>query len=122
MLPKRGCNLCEEPLLHRARRPKSRLAPTLERAELHLLTFAHRAIYTWLEYLPLPLHDPKRKPRLSDTLQIAITMEKDTFKDSAAKLFNSLPANLRSSNDFHRFHQLVANVFEERAGLRLAEM
>ena len=49
-------------------------------------------------------------------------MEKDTFQDSAAKHFNSLPANLTSCNDFHRFHQLVTNVFEERAGLRLAEM
>ena len=49
-------------------------------------------------------------------------MEKHTFQDSAAKPFNNLPVNLGSCNDFHRFHQLVTNVFEERAGLRLAEM
>ena len=63
------------------------------------------------QYLPLPLHDPKRNLRSSDTLQ-----------DSAANFFNSLPANLRSCNVFHRFNQLVTNVFKQRAQLRLEEM
>ena len=75
-------------------------------------------------FAALPLHDPKRNLRSSDTLQIAIPMEKHTFQNSAAKPFNSLPANLRwwSCNDVHRCHQLVTYVFEEREGLRLAEM
>ena len=74
------------------------------------------------QYLPLPLHDPNRNLRSSDTLQIVISMEKHTFQDSAANFFNSLPVNLRSCNVFHRFNELVTNVFKQRAQLRLAEM
>ena len=92
--------------------------PPLERTELLLLKFAHRAIHTntWPEYLPLPLHDPKGNVRSSDTLQIAIPMDKQTFQDLAAKLFYRLPANVRSYNDFHRFNQLVTYVLKKGNG------
>ena len=76
---------------------------------MDLLKFTHRAIHSNTcrpKYLPLPPRNPKRNLRSSDTLQITIPVEKHTFQDSVAKLFNSLPANLRSYNDFHRFNQL----------------
>ena len=83
----------EEPLLHQTRLPKSRLAPTLEKTELHLLKFAYRAIHTntWLEYLPLPLHDAKKNLRSSDTLQQLSLWRNIPFRTQQLNLLTAYP-------------------------------
>ena len=86
---------------HRERRPKSTIGwlPTLKRTELHLLKFNRAMPYEERRTLRKskvarifaspPLHDPKMNLRSSDTVQMDITIEKHTFQDSAAVIFNS---------------------------------
>ena len=72
--------------------------PIKERRELNLLKTTVKAMNyeSWPTYLTLEEKKSNRELRSSSARSLAIPREAGTFQDSAAKLFNSLPENMRN--------------------------
>ena len=70
--------------------------------DFHVLKLVHQALYSpsWPSYLPLDTVKHLRSLRSGAATRLTIQMERGTFQDSAAKLFNVLPANIRNCSDF----------------------
>ena len=79
--------------------------PVKERMDFHLLKLVHKALhsYSWPTYLELTRVNGMRTLRSSSATRLGIPLEKGTFQDTGAKLFNSLPAQLRSCRDYKIF-------------------
>ena len=95
--------------------------PTLERAQFNLLKSVYKSMYNplWPKYLPLEMHETSRCLRSSAAPQLAIPLMKNTFQDSAATLFNNLPANIRSCIDEHCFNRQIRTILMNNAKERL---
>ena len=80
------------------------------------LKITRKALYddTWPEYLYLEFHNASAY-NLSTILKLAIPAESGTFQDSAARLFNILPDELRHKTDYDKFVRLVKNFLKQRA-------
>ena len=91
--------------------------PVKERRDYSLLKHAFKAINynKWPSYLQLEVVCNSRNLRSSAHTALTIPLEKGTFQDSAAALFNSLPASTRDCNDFNRFCKLTRAFLIERA-------
>ena len=76
--------------------------PVRQRRDFHVLKLVHRALHSlsWPSYVPLDTVKHLRSLRSRAATRLIIPMEKGTFQDSAAKLFNALPANIRNYSDF----------------------
>ena len=76
--------------------------PVRQRRDFHVLKLVHQALYSpsWLSYVPLDTVKHLRSLRSGAATRLIIPMERGTFQDSAAKLFNVLPANIRNCSDF----------------------
>ena len=68
-----------------------------ERSEWHVLKGAHKAIYShdWPRNLQLEQVRHASNLRSSSTINLVIPYASDTFRYSAAALFNSLPSNVK---------------------------
>ena len=76
--------------------------PVRQRRDFHVLKLVHRALHSlsWPSYVPLDTVKHLRSLRSRAATRLIIPMERGTFQDSAAKLFNALLANIRNYNDF----------------------
>ena len=76
-----------------------------ERRDFHLLKQVHKALYSdhWPSYLKLDTVTSVRTLRSSSATRLVIPLECGTFQDISASLFNNLPADLRTCNDFNIF-------------------
>ena len=76
--------------------------PVRQRRDFHVLKLVHQALYSpsWPSYVPLDTVKHLRSLRSGAATRLTIPMERGTFQDSAAKLFNVLPANIRNCSDF----------------------
>ena len=76
--------------------------PVRQRRDFHVLKLVHQALYSpsWPSYVPLDTVKHLRSLRSGAATRLIIPMERGTFQDSAAKLFNVLPANIRNCSDF----------------------
>ena len=76
--------------------------PVRQRRDFHVLKLVQQALYSpsWPPYLPLDTVKHLRSLRSGARTRLTIPMERGTFQDSAAKLFNVLPANIRNCSDF----------------------
>ena len=76
--------------------------PVRQRRDFHVLKLVRRALYSprWPSYVPLDTVKHLRSLRSGAATRLTIPMERGTFQDSAAKLFNVLPANIRNCSDF----------------------
>ena len=72
-------------------------SPVRQRRDL-----VHHAFYSpiWPSYVPLDTVKHLRSLWSGAATRLTIPMERGTFQDSAAKLFNVLPANIRNCSDF----------------------
>ena len=73
-----------------------------QRRDFHVLKLVHQALYSpsWPSYIPLDTVKHLRSLRSGAATRLTKPMERGTFQDSAAKLFNVLPANIRNCSDF----------------------
>ena len=74
--------------------------PIIKTRDLAPLKITHKALYddVWPDYLRLKFHIGTK---------LAIPTERDTFQDSAARLFNTLPDRLRQEPDYKKFIRLA---------------
>ena len=91
-------------------------------AMVMLLKSVYKSMYNplWPKYLPLEMHEISRCLRSSAAPQLVIPLMKNTFQDSAATLFNNLPANIRSCVDEHCFNRQIRTILMNNAKERLA--
>ena len=76
--------------------------PVRQRRDFYILKLVHKALHSpsWPSYVPLDTVKHLRSLRSGAATRLTIPMERGTFQDSAAKLFNVLPANIRNCSDF----------------------
>ena len=61
-----------------------------------------------------------RSLRSSDPIRLQVSLEKGTFQDTAAALFNNLPVNLKRCDDFNLFSSRVFKFLKNRAQASLS--
>ena len=76
--------------------------PVRQRRDFHVRKLVYQALYSpsWPSYVPLDTVKHLRSLRSGAATRLIIPMERGTFQDSAVKLFNVLPANIRNCSDF----------------------
>ncbi len=74
--------------------------PMKERRDFSLLNL-------WPSYLNLQVVNNCRNLRYSAYRRLNVPLEKGTFQDSAAALFNTLPASITECNDFNEYCKLT---------------
>ena len=81
--------------------------PVRKRLQLSILKLAHKALYNsdWLAYLWLRVFKSSYNLRslMSLTIDCARINELNTFKDQAARSFNTLPPDIHCITDFKTF-------------------
>ena len=66
----------------------------------------------WPSYLPLEVYKPGRSLRSSSELtKLVNPLVNGTFQHAASKIFNRLPAEIRTCNTAGEFHSLCKNDF-----------
>ena len=77
-----------------------KLVSNYKTRELAPLKITQKALYddVWPDYLCLKFHIGTK---------LAIQTQRDTFQDSAARLFNTLPDRLRQEPDYSKFIRLA---------------
>ena len=86
-----------------------------------MLKLTFKALHTeqWPSYLDLQRVSICRELRSSDSIRLQVPLEKGTFQDTAALLFNNLPKNLKTCDDFSLFMSCVFKFFKNHALARL---
>ena len=82
--------------------------PMKERRDFSLLNL-------WPSYLNLQVVNNCRNLRYSAYRRLNVPLEKGTFQDSAAALFNTLPASITECNDFNEYCKLTKTFLKHRA-------
>ena len=95
--------------------------PVKERTEMHLLKTTHRALYDtyWPSYLTLQRRQITMNLRSCATLQLVVPLETGTFHDSASKLCNNLPDNIKLETNAKTFVRKAFKFLKTKAMLRL---
>ena len=70
--------------------------PVRQQRDFHVLKLVHKALHSpsWPSYIPLDTVKHLRSLWSGAATRLIIQLERGTFQDSAAKLFNVLPANV----------------------------
>ena len=79
--------------------------PVKKKRNFHLLNLVHRALYSpnWPAYVQLVKAQHKRTLRSSQATRLQIPLEKGTYQDAAATLFNAFLAKVRQCTDFKSY-------------------
>ena len=95
--------------------------PVNERRDFNLLKFTFKALYfkQWPTYLNLQRVSISRELRSSDGIRLQVSLEKGTFQDTAALLFNNLPKKLKTCDDLNIFTSRLFKYLRNRAKTRL---
>ena len=98
--------------------------PVKERTEYRIFRLMYKSLHSseWPQYLKLKQYDPRRRLRSSQAPTLEIPLEKGTFQDSCAALYNELPSNIRNimmSTDFKLFNRSINDLLKTRAMERL---
>ena len=90
--------------------------PMRERRDWHLLKAAHKALYSnnWPGYLQLNRVQHTHVLRSSTTVNLVIPFVSNTFQDSAASLFNPLPAATKSCENPRAFSKQTFEILKHR--------
>ena len=76
----------------------------------------------WPSYLTLQRRQTTMNLRSCVTLQLVVPLETGTFQDSASKLFNSLPNNIKIEINVKTFARKVFKFLKTKAELRLIRL
>ena len=70
--------------------------PVRQQRDFHVLKLVHKTLHSpsWPSYIPLDTVKHLRSLWSGAATRLIIQLERGTFQDSAAKLFNVLPANV----------------------------
>ena len=70
--------------------------PVRQQRDFHVLQLVHKALHSpsWPSYIPLDTVKHLRSLWSGAATRLIILLERGAFQDSAAKLFNVLPANI----------------------------
>ena len=71
-------------------------------------------------YLNLQRVSICRGLRSSDSIRLQVPLEKGTFQDTAAALFNNLPDNLKKCDDFNLFSLRIFKFLKNQAQASLS--
>ena len=95
--------------------------PVDERRDFNLLKLTFKALYfkQWPTYLNLQRVSIRRELRSSDCIRLQVPLEKGTFQDTAALLFNNLPKELKTCDDLNIFISRLFKYLRNRAKTRL---
>ena len=76
--------------------------PIRERRDFHILKLVYKALFSsiWPWYVALAKGEHTRTLCSSIATRLVVPLEKDTFQDAAANLFNALPPELHMCDDF----------------------
>ena len=90
--------------------------PVKERRDFNLLKLTFKALNAkqWPSYLNLQRVSIRRGLRSSDSIRLQVPLEKGTFQDTAAALFNNLPDNLKKCDDFILFSSRIFKFLKNR--------
>ena len=91
--------------------------PVHERRDFNLLKLTFKALYfkQWPTYLNLQRVSIRRELRSSDCIRLQVPLEKGTFQDTAALLFNNLPKELKTCDDVNIFTSRLFKYLRNRA-------
>ena len=83
--------------------------PVEERRDFNLLKLTFKALYfkQWPTYLNLQRVSIVRELRSSDCIRLQVTLEKGTFQDTTAALFNNLPKELKMCDNLNFASRLL---------------
>ena len=83
--------------------------PVGQRRDYHILKLVHKALHfhSWPSYVRLYTVKHLRSLRLRTATRLVVPVQRGTFQDSAAKLFNALPANIRIGSVFEFYCRKV---------------
>ena len=96
--------------------------PVKERRDFNLPKFTFKAVHAkqWPSYLNLQRVSIRRGLRSSDCIRLQVPLEKGTFQDTAAALFNNLPDNLKKCDYFNLFSSCIFLILKEPAQASLS--
>ena len=85
--------------------------PIQERREWHILKTTYKALYdsSWPSSVSLELNKQARNLRSSHSSNLKIPRIKGTFQDTASKLYNKLPNEIKNCDTFTRFSKDTKN-------------
>ena len=91
--------------------------PMRERRDWHLLKAVHKALYsnTWPQSLRLEKVKHTRTLRSSSHINLVTPLTRNTFQDSAATVFNSLPTEVKSCVDPKSFSKQTFEILRNRS-------
>ena len=91
--------------------------PVHERRDFNLLKLTFKALYfkQWPTYLNLQRVSIRRQLCSSDCIRLQVPLEKGTFQDTAALLFNNLPKELKTCDDVNIFTSRLFKYLRNRA-------
>ena len=94
--------------------------PVEERRDFNLLKLTFKALYfkQW-PYLNLQRVSIVRELRSSDSIRLQVPLEKGTFQDAKAVLFNNLPKELKICDNSNLFTSRLFKFLKNRAKARL---
>ena len=79
--------------------------PIVERRDYHLAKLVFKAIHfsNWPSYLKLEERKFLKDLRSSTVRRLVVPIETGTFQDQAARVFNSLPEDIRNCNNYNEY-------------------
>ena len=88
---------------------------------INLLKLTFKALYfkQWPTYLNLQRVPIVRELRSSDCIRLQVPLEKGTFQDTTAALFNNLPKELKICDDLNLFTSRLFKFLKNHAKARL---
>ena len=93
--------------------------PIQGRREWHVLKTTYKALYdpSWPSYVSLEVNKQARNLRSSHSsnLKLKIRRIKETFQDTASKLYNKLPNEIKNCETFTRFSKHTKNYLLNKA-------
>ena len=95
--------------------------PVEERRDFNLLKLTFKALYfkQWPTYLNLQRVSIVRELRSSDCIRLQVPLEKGTFQDTTAVLFNNLPKELKICDNLKLFTSRLFKFSKNRAKAHL---
>ena len=97
---------------------KMRWLPIIERLEFSIAKLAWKSINSsdWPKFLPMQKNPQTRTRRgqLKDTIRCSTNIQ-TTFEYTASKIFNDLPTDCRSCDDYHMFCKMAKKYFLDKA-------
>ena len=91
--------------------------PAHERISYSIMKLAHKALYVpnFPKYLQLSFNKPKNYDRHGQNINLFVPLSEKTFSGIASRLFNELPNNIRTEQDYETFTSMTKSYLHDYA-------